>query len=106
MGSKSLKELEDLESELINSRPVSLERPIRKLHAGNIAELWFESERDSAVAMRGALRCPSCEKTVKVVVKRNPDALTDKRPRFLLFDDSKAGESVHVGHLFVGKIDG
>lgn len=39
-----------------------------------------------------------------MLVKRNPDALTDKRPRFLLFEGSRAGEASQVGHLFVGKL--
>jgi hypothetical protein len=104
VGGKNIKELEDLEHELIQARPVAVERPTRNPHAANLAELWLEADPDSAVIMRGALRCARCKKTVNMVVKRNPDALTDKRPRFLLFSGSGAAESLQVGHLFVGKI--
>jgi hypothetical protein len=105
LGVENTEELKNLENELLNSKPVvAVERPLRKLNAGNIAELWLEAEFAAAVAMRGMLRCPSCKKTINVVVKRNPDALTDKRPRFLLFEGSSPGESLQVGHLFVGKI--
>jgi hypothetical protein len=103
LGGNTLDELEALENEVTSCRPVG-DRPLRIPRVGNIAELWLEADTGSTVAMRGALRCPSCRKTVGVVVKRNPDALTDKRPRFLVFDASSAGGGTQLGHLFVGTI--
>jgi hypothetical protein len=103
-GGNKIKELEDLERALVSSRLASFDRPVHKVQADNVGELWLEAEPDSEVAMRGALRCRTCSKTIGVVVKRNQDALTDKRPRFLLFEGSSTSELTQVGHLFVGKI--
>lgn len=89
-----------LESEVLGTRPTQ-QKPLPGPQGRNLAELWLGSDPNGPEVMRGTLRCPECKQMVAVSVRRNPQAITDKRPRFLLFEGSEP-DGRQVGHLFLG----
>jgi hypothetical protein len=71
----------------------------RRLGTLRIAE---ESPKSRAV-FTGQLRCPSCSKSIAVEIQRNPNALTDKQPAFIVVGP-EGTSSDELGHVFVGSI--
>jgi hypothetical protein len=72
------------------------------LSKGQLGTLRFEASGDTHRVMAGTLRCPKCAGRVEVVLRRNPNAVTEKQPAFLFFDARQAEDVQQLGHLFVG----
>jgi hypothetical protein len=71
----------------------------RRLGTLRVAE---ESPKSRAV-FTGQVKCPSCSKSLAVEIQRNPNALTEKQPTFVVLGTEETSTE-ELGHLFIGSI--
>ena len=55
----------------------------------------------NAPVFEGQITCPSCEQRLVIEVGRNPKALTEKQPSFLIKEAGNTQNPAGIGHLFI-----
>jgi hypothetical protein len=58
----------------------------------------------TGVVFHGQVSCPHCRRSLEVEVSRNPKAISDKQPAFLIKEAGNSGNPAGIGHLFLGTI--
>jgi hypothetical protein len=63
-----------------------------------------DGSQQPSTVFTGHITCPFCSKSFEIEIRRNPNALTEKQPLFVILPAKAAPSGEPLGHLFLGSI--